>query len=177
MHSNLKRIGFVLGHNCNAHEEIFSQLSSILIEEFRSCQTEPHLRLTCPRASQNTKQYNSWTTNHEKLWMICDLLALRPISHITQKTLSFLLSTKIKQITKTMVIFKTGTIFLYCIRCDPIPPQTSVQQLAHTLPLALLFVNRVSVSPEWEGNSLVGCNVNAKRQIISGVLIGEWISE
>ena len=130
---NLKRIGFVLGHNCNAHEEIFSQLSSILIEEFCSCQTEPKIDV-CPRASQNTKQYNSWTTNHEKLWMICDLLALRPISHITQKTLSFLLSTKIEQITKTMVIFKTGAIFLYCILFDPwpIPPQTSVQQLAHT---------------------------------------------
>ena len=31
-----------------------------------------------------------------------------------------------------MVIFKRGAIFLCCIRCDPIPPQTSVQRLAHT---------------------------------------------
>ena len=34
--------------------------------------------------------------------------------------------------TKTMVIFKRGAIFLCCVRCDPIPPQTSVQRLAHT---------------------------------------------
>ena len=67
-----------------------------------------------------------------KLCMICDLLALRPISHITKKTLSYLHSTKIEQMTKTMVIFKRGAIFLCCIRCDPIPPQTSVQRLAHT---------------------------------------------
>ena len=31
-----------------------------------------------------------------------------------------------------MVIFKRGAIFLCCIRCDPVPPQTSVQRLAHT---------------------------------------------
>ena len=64
--------------------------------------------------------------------MICDLSALRPISHITQKTFSYLHSTKIEQMTKTMVIFKRGAIFLCCVRCDPIPPQTSVQRLAHT---------------------------------------------
>ena len=55
--------------------------------------------------------------------MICHLLAMRPISHIVQKTLSFLHSTKIEQITKTMVMFKTGAIFLCCIRYYPIPPQ------------------------------------------------------
>ena len=32
----------------------------------------------------------------------------------------------------TMVIFKRGAIFLCCIRCDPIPPHSSVQRLAHT---------------------------------------------
>ena len=64
--------------------------------------------------------------------MTRDLLALRPISQFTQKTLSYLHSTKIEQMTKTMVIFKTGAIFLCCIRCDPIPRQTSVQRLAHT---------------------------------------------
>ena len=64
--------------------------------------------------------------------MICDLLALRPISHITKKTLSYLHSTKIEQMTKTMVIFKRGAIFLCCILCDSIPPQTSVQRLART---------------------------------------------
>ena len=37
-----------------------------------------------------------------------------------------------EQMTKTMVIFKRGAIFLCYIRCDPIPPQTSVQRLAHT---------------------------------------------
>ena len=31
-----------------------------------------------------------------------------------------------------MVIFKRGALFLCCIRCNPIPPQTSIQQLAHT---------------------------------------------
>ena len=45
---------------------------------------------------------------------------------------SYLHSTKLEQMTKTMVIFKRGAIFLCCIRCDPIPPQTSVQRLAHT---------------------------------------------
>ena len=64
--------------------------------------------------------------------MIRDLLALRPIWQFTQKTLSYLHSTKIEQMTKTMVILKTGAIFLCCIRCDPIPRQTSVQRLAHT---------------------------------------------
>ena len=81
----------------------FSHLSSVLIEEFCSCYTEPHRSLTCQRASQNTKHYHSWTTNRAKLWMICALLALRPISHITKKTLSYLHSTKIEQMTKTMV--------------------------------------------------------------------------
>ena len=102
--------------------------------------TEPHLSLTCPRASQNTKlKHHSRTTNRTKLWMICDLLALRPISHITQTTLSFLHSTKIEQITKTMVIFKTAAIFLCCIRCDPKSPQTSVQRLAHTRTMTTCF--------------------------------------
>ena len=90
----------------------FPSYPSALIEEFCSCYTEPHQSV--------------------KLLMICDLLALRPISHITQKTLSYLHSTKIEQITKTMVISKRGAIFLCCVRCDPIPPKTSVQRLAHT---------------------------------------------
>ena len=53
--------------------------------------------------------------------MMCDLLDLRPISHITQKPLSVLHSTKIEQSTKTIVIFKTGAIFLCCIRRDLTP--------------------------------------------------------
>ena len=35
--------------------------------------------------------------------VICALLALRPISHFTKKTLCYLHSTKIEQMTKTMV--------------------------------------------------------------------------
>ena len=76
--------------------------------------------------------------------MICDLLALRPISHITKKTLSYLHSTKIEQMTKTMVIFKRGAIFLCCIRCDPIPPQASVQRLAHTRNVTTCCSSRVN---------------------------------
>ena len=84
-------------------------------------------------AQAKTRNNNhSWTTNRTKLWMICDLLALRPISNITKKALSYLHSTKIEQMTKAMVIFKRGAIFLCYILCDPIPPQTSVQRLAHT---------------------------------------------
>ena len=37
----------------------FFQVSLILIEQFCSCCTEPHLSLTCP---------SSWTTNQAKLW-------------------------------------------------------------------------------------------------------------
>ena len=37
--------------------DFFSQLSSILIVAFCTCYTEPHLILTCPRSSQNTKHY------------------------------------------------------------------------------------------------------------------------
>ena len=33
--------------------------------------------------------------------------------------------------------------------------------------------NRVPVSPECWGQHLIGCNVNAITQIISGVVIGE----
>ena len=81
----------------------FFPVIQCLIEEFCSCYTEPHRRV---RAQAKTRNNNhSWTTNRAKLWMICDLLALRPISHITKKTLSYLHSTKIEQMTKTMVIF------------------------------------------------------------------------
>ena len=51
--------------------------------------------------------------------MICDLLALIPISHITQKTLSFLHFAKIEQITKTMVTFKaSATSLLHSLRSN-----------------------------------------------------------
>ena len=104
----------------------FSQFSIIFIAQFCSCYTESHLSFICP---------SSWTTNQAKLWGYlwpCDLLALTPFSHITQKTLSFLYSTEVKQITKTTVIFKTEVIFVCCVGCNPISPRTSVQRLAHT---------------------------------------------
>ena len=119
---NLKHKSFVLVHNL--HDEIFFPVIQYLIVELCTCYTEPHLSMTCPRTSQNTKQYHSWTKNREKLWMIFDLLALRPISHITQKTLSFLHSKRIEQI--TMGHFSLQ----HSLR--PILPQTSVQRLAHT---------------------------------------------
>ena len=107
---NLKHKSFVLVHNL--HDEIFFPVIQYLIVELCTCYTEPHLSMTCPRTSQNTKQYHSWTKNREKLWMIFDLLALRPISHITQKTLSFLHSKRIEQITKTMVlVLKQAPLF------------------------------------------------------------------
>ena len=127
-YSNLKRRTFCTRSQLTWRD--FFPVIQCLIEEFCSCYTEPHRRV---RAQAKTRNNNhSWTTNRAKLWMICDLLALRPISHITKKTLPYLHSTKIEQMTKTMVIFKRGAIFLCCVRCDPIPPQTSVQRLAHT---------------------------------------------
>ena len=108
--------------------------------------------------------------------MICDLLALRPILHITQKTLSFLHSTKVEQITKTMVIFKTGSIFLYCIPCDPIPSQTSVHQLTNTCNVTTCYCstqvsNATSIFPlqvNFQGRSL-----NSKMDVTQGwVMLG-----
>ena len=56
--------------------------------------------------------------DHKPRKIVNDLRLIRLISHITKKTLSYLHSTKIEQMTKTMVIFKRGAIFLFCIRCD-----------------------------------------------------------
>ena len=102
-----------------------------------------------------------------------DLLALRPILHITQKTLSFLHSTKVEQITKTMVIFKTGSIFLYCIPCNPMPSQTSVHRLANTLNVTTCYCstqvsNATSIFPlhiSFQGESL-----NSKMDMTQGWL-------
>ena len=178
-----KHKGFVLrllGHK--VHEEIFSHSTSILIEEFCSCHTEPHLRLTCPRASQNTKQYNLSTTNHAEWWMICDFLALRPILPITQKTLSFLHSTKVEQITKTMVIFKTGSLFLCCIPCDPIPSQTSVHRLANTRNVTTCYCstqvsNATSFFPldvNVQGESLNSKMDVTQGWVVLGLFFGSW---
>ena len=74
--------------------------------------------------------------------MICDLLALRPISHITQKTLSYLHSTKIEQMTKTMVIFRRGAIFyaaFAAIQYHHKLPSSGSRILA-TLPLAVCII-------------------------------------
>ena len=86
-----------------------------------------------------SKLHMSKLMNHKPSEGICDLLALRPSSHITQKTLYFLYSTEIKQITKTTVIFKTDLIFVCCVRCNPIPPRTpsSGSRILATLPLAV----------------------------------------
>ena len=57
---------------------------------------------------------------------ICDLFALRPFPHIAQKTLYFLHSKDIRQITKTTVIFETRAIIVCCMR--------SAIQFHHKLP-------------------------------------------
>ena len=100
----------------------FFPFSIILIEQFCSCYTEPHISFTCSPW---------WTTSRAKF-----LTYLRPIGlefpHISQKTLSFLHSKEIRQITKTTVIFKTRAIFVCCMRYDPIPPKNYVQRLAYS---------------------------------------------
>ena len=71
--------------------------------------------------------------------MICDLLALRPIWHITQKTLSFPHCTKIEQITKTMVILKQAPLFFAAFAAiqyyHKLPP--SGWRILATLPLVV----------------------------------------
>ena len=102
--------------------------------------------------------------------MICDLLALRPISHITKKTLSDLHSTKIEQMNKTMVIFRRGAIFLCRIRCDPIPPQTSVQRFAHTRNVTTCCLrSQANAAPDWLGYSN---NVDMCRSKVCFILRG-----
>ena len=74
--------------------------------------------------------------------MICDLLALRPISHITKKTLSYLHSTKIEQMTKTMVILKEAPFFFAAfaaIQYYHKRPSSGSRILA-TLPLAVACI-------------------------------------
>ena len=72
--------------------------------------------------------------------MICDLLALRPISHITKKTLSYLHSTKIEQMTETMVILKEAPFFFAAFAAiqyhHKLP--SSGSRILVTLPLAVI---------------------------------------
>ena len=79
---------FVLGHNL--HEEIFSQLSSVLIEEFCSCYTEPHRSLTCPRASQNTKQQS--LMDHKPRKIVNDLRLISLEANLAYYTEDFVFS-------------------------------------------------------------------------------------
>ena len=73
--------------------------------------------------------------DHKPLKIVNDLRLISLETNLAYYKEDFVLSALHKdreQMTKTMVIFKRGAIFLCCVRCDPIPPQTSVQRLAHT---------------------------------------------
>ena len=122
---NFKRKRFVLVHNL--HDEIFFPVIHYFNSDVLHLlhKTPPKLDVSAHKPKHETISL----MDHKPRQIVNDL---RPISHITQKTLSFLHSTKIEQITKTMVIFKTSATFLCFIRCDPMLPQTSVQRLAHT---------------------------------------------
>ena len=62
-----------------------------------------------------------------------------------------------------------------CSLCTDVPP--SLRKNREKRRLWIADDNRVPVSPECLGQPLIGCNVNAMTQVISGVAIGEWISE
>ena len=72
--------------------------------------------------------------DHKQGKIVNDLRLISNEANLAYCTENFVFSAlyKIEQITKTMVMFKTGAIFLCCIRYYPIPPQTSVQRLTHT---------------------------------------------
>ena len=73
--------------------------------------------------------------------MICELLAMRPISHITKKTLSYLHSTKIEQMTKTMVILKEAPFFFAAFAAIQYHHKllSSGSRILATLPLAVKY--------------------------------------
>ena len=56
---------------------------------------------------------------------------------------------------------------------DAPPPSLRKKSGEETTVNRRTVVNRVPVSPECWGKPLIGCNVNAMTQIISGVVIGE----
>ena len=73
--------------------------------------------------------------DHKPRKIVNDLRLINLETNLACYKEGFVLSALLKdreQMTKTMVIFKRGAISLCYIRCDPIPPQTSVQRLAHT---------------------------------------------
>ena len=74
-------------------------------------------------------------------------------------------------------IFETAFVTFYNYQCRiarvQTPPSLRKKSGEETTVNRRTVVNRVSVSPECWGKPLIGCNVNAMRQIISGVVIGE----
>ena len=99
--------------------------------------------------------------------MICALLALRPISHITKKTLSYLDSTKIEQMTKTMVDdgnFSKRCHFslLHSLRSNTTtnfrPAACPYHTILSTLPLAVL-VSPPNIYPPWKGAPAIRAGV------------------
>ena len=54
-----------------------------------------------------------------------------------------------------------------CVQTPPLRKRRGERRLS------IAVVNRVRVSPQCRGKSLIGCNVNAMTQVISGVVIGE----
>ena len=129
-HFNLKHKRFVLVHNL--HDEIFFPV----IQYFNGGVL--HLLHRIPSkldVSAHKPQHETISLmDHKPRKIVNDLRLISLETHLAYYTEDFVFSslTKIEQITKTMVIFKTSAIFLCCIRCDPIPSQTSAQRLAHT---------------------------------------------
>ena len=75
-------------------------------------------------------------------------------------------------------IFGTAFVTFYNYQCriaciQTAPPSLRKKSGEETTVNRLTVVNRVPVSPECWGKPLIGCNVNAMTQIISGVVIGE----
>ena len=79
-------------------------------------------------------------------------------------------------------IFETAFVTFYnyqrrIARVETPPPSLRKKSEEETTVNRRTVVNRVPVSQECWGKPLTGCNVNAMTQIISGVVIGERISE